>query len=371
MEIVNRTPFQVEALPFKGPGNQPVLTMIVKGTFEIRPGEPAALASEQIPVAFGDEVYSENGGVKFEADIAPFKPRADIVLVGHAHAPGGKAVTALDVTLRVGELSKTIRVIGDRHWETQKRKLSLWDNFLCRFFPVFVSDPKPFTVMELTYERAFGGIDKEGGDWCKENLVGVGFFAKRSTGALNGAPLPNRENCPFGTTFSLEDPERLIKSWSDHPKPVGFGFYGRAWMPRASYIGVYNEKWRKERSPDPPEDFQFDYYNAAHPDLQVEGYLRGDEPVELIHLTPEGRARFRLRGVKVSAAVTKTDKYETGVERLTANEEIRFNLDTLCLIPDERRFYLVWRGLCPIKDLTTLEVSQATVMMVDESSRWQ
>ncbi|UCG12232.1 MAG: DUF2169 domain-containing protein, partial [Deltaproteobacteria bacterium] len=334
-----------------------------KGTFEIRPGEPAVIAPEQIPITFGDEFYDEKQGgcVKFESDIAPFKPRADIVLVGHAHAPGGASVLALDVSLRVGQVRKTIRVFGDRRWVMASRLL-----------PEHSSKPQPFSSMPLVYERAFGGIDSEGGGFCPENLVGRGFFAKKSAKAIDGSPLPN-----------LEDPNKLIKSWKDHPKPVGFGFYGRAWMPRAGYLGTYDDKWREERSPDPPEDFKFNYYNAAHPDLQVDGYLKGDEEVELAKLTPDGNLRFWLPGVNLACTVTKSfgqeeeelteefeeepdedfyefedeyEEFEEAEEPALTEEEVKLNLDTLCFIPDEKRFYLVWRGLCPIKDLTALEV---------------
>jgi hypothetical protein len=162
MEIINDTPFEVEALPSKGPEDKTVLTIILKGTFDIRPGEPAQVASEQIPVAFGDEFYDEkNGGsVKFESDVAPFKPRADIALVGRAYAPTGKAVQATDVALRVGHVRKIIRVIGDRRWKHTSRLM-----------PEHPTKPQPFTVMDLVYERAFGGIDMEGGGFwvlCQE-----------------------------------------------------------------------------------------------------------------------------------------------------------------------------------------------------------
>ncbi|NIQ17520.1 MAG: DUF2169 domain-containing protein, partial [Candidatus Aenigmarchaeota archaeon] len=60
-----------------------------------------------------------------------------------------------------------------------------------------------------------------------------------------------------------------------------------------------DEKWRKERSPDPPEDFSYDYYNGAHPDLQVEGYLAGDEDVELNNLTADGNVLFKLSGLRL------------------------------------------------------------------------
>ena len=342
----------VQALPLPGPGEKPVLTIMVKGTFDILPGEPATPASEQIPVGFGDELYDPvNGGsVKFESDAAPFKPRADIALVGHAYARGGSPVRALDVSLRVGTVQKSLRVFGDRHWRC-----------LSRFLPVSSSPAEPFTKMELVYERAFGGIDKEGGGFCEENLVGCGFFAKKKKKVIDGAPLPN-----------IETPGSLIKSWKDHPSPAGFGFYGRAWSPRKKYLGTYDETWRKERSPRPPLDFSFDYYNAAHPDFQVRGYLKGDEEVELVNLTLNGYLRFWLPGVKINCSVTKTfellaapgqnDESQNPESKAKAfTEPVDLNLDTLCLIPDEKRLYMVWRGLCPVRDLTAIEVKTIEV----------
>lgn len=352
MKIQNETPYDVEALPLTGPGEKPVLIIIIKGTFDMLSGESATVASEQIPVRFGDELYDpENGGsVKFESDAAPFKPKADIALVGRAYARGGYAVTVLDVLLRVETVKKSLRIFGDRHWKC-----------LSRLLPVWPTKPEPFTEMELVYERAFGGIDKEGGGFCKQNLVGCGLVAKKLKKILDGAPLPN-----------IEEPGDLIKSWKDRPSPVGFGFYGRAWHPRNGYLGTYDETWRKERSPRMPLDFSFDYYNAAHPDLQVPGYLQGNEEVELVNLTPDGYLRFWLPGVEVNCTVTKSfqflkspdQKEENSTESNEAQEfvePIELKLDTLCLIPDEKKFYLVWRGLCPVRDLTGIEVKTIEV----------
>lgn len=356
MEILNNTPFKAIALPLEGPRGKPVLSIVVKGTFEICPDERAIVALEQAPMAYGDECYDVmgTGSVKYESDIAPFKPRADIVLVGKAYAPGGMPVQVLDVMLRVGQQKKIIRVIGDRHWICSSRVL-----------PEHPSKPEPFTSMDLVYERAFGGIDMEGGGYCAENLVGRGFVVKKSKKALDGMPLPN-----------LEDPANLIKSWKDHPKPVGFGFYGRAWMPRLGYLEARDKQEKQESFSEPQADLLFDHHNGAHPDLQVEGYLNGDEEVELVNLTPEGTIQFRLPGIKVVCTVTKYREPEIevspdsgedsgegeggateGGEKRDLNiEEVSFNLDTLCLIPDKKRFYLVWRGLCPIKDLDASEV---------------
>jgi hypothetical protein len=177
---------------------------------------------------------------------------------------------------------------------------------------------------------------------------------------------------------NLENPKSLIKYWDDHPVPVGFGFYSRMAMPRARYLGTYDEKWQNERSPDPPEDFRFDYYNGAHPDLQVEGYLKGNEEILLVNMTPDGRTGFRLPGISLSVTVAKSGEeyndemeYTEGEEsNIVAEEpsifteEVSLNLDILCIIPDENRFYLVWRGLCPINDLTAMEVREVEINII-------
>lgn len=342
MEIENSTPFMVEAIPFRNPEGKPILSIIVKGTFSIPSKGIAEISYRQIPIFFGDEFFdSQKGGsVKFEADIVPFKPKADIVLVGKAYALGGRPVPFVDVTLQVGNLKKMIRVFGDRHWDFTSDLLS-----------PSISVPVPFSSMDLVYEKAFGGMDPLSGGRCAENPLGKGYFDKKSSKSINNAPLPN-----------LENPEHLIKSWDDHPRPVGFGFYGKTWMPRFKYLGTYDEKWQKERCPDLPLDFRYEFFNAAHPDLQVKGYLRGDEEVLLLNLNPEGRLEFKLSGIKIRVIIVKSQSIERNAP--TISEEIIMNLDTLCLIPDEKVFYQVWRGITAISDLGALEVRKAQINII-------
>jgi hypothetical protein len=126
------------------------------------------------------------------------------------------------------------------------------------------------------------------------------------------------------------------------------------------------------------------FYNAAHPDLIAPGYLTGDESVELVNLSPEGRVQFKLPGVGIRCAVTKyvadpggnsqagdakpdlpkddddqptEDALVEIPEVPTRSEPVKMNVDTLCIIPDEKKFYLVWRGRCQLHDLTGEEVA--------------
>ncbi len=354
MKIINKTPFAAETLPCLVPDGQSHLTVIVKATFDIRHRCTAEPSADQIPVAFGDELYeADRPGVKFEADTVPFKPRADIVLVGHAYPPRGyRTTTGIDVSLRVGTLQRVLRVFGDRQWK--------WS----RLLPLHTTRPVPYAKMPLVYERAFGGMDANGG-YCRENLAGKGFIAKPCKKNAHGATLPN-----------IEDPKHLIRHPKDKPMPAGFGFYSRDSAPRLDYLGTFDENWRLQRSPELPADFSEDYYNAAHPDLQVEGYLKGDEPVELRNLSPEGDMRFNLPGITPGCKADKA--YETlaalletqqpdhpDLERLRASRpeqvDVPLCLDTLCLIPDEKRFFMIWRGRIPAFDATAMEIQQVRI----------
>ena len=356
MDVINETSFPQDIVTGIGPIQQPVLSILVKGTFIIpeHNAAPAKQAESQQPIATTDEYYDDdvNGSVKIESDMVLFKPKADIVLVGNAYAPRKQPVRVLDTALYVGRIIKNIRVFGDRNWSFPT-KLAM--------VPV-ISDPKPFLKMPLVYERAFGGIDDKGGQWCKKNLIGRGFIGKKSKKCVHEKSLPN-----------LEDPQNLISSWDSHPRPVGFGFYGRGWHPRVSYVGTMDEKWESERAPELPGDFSFNYYNGAHPDLQIPGYLNGDELVQLKHITPNGYCSFRLPGIHPKITVEKYTPKSDGDPSLETNEIdedmneidtidtydttsfkeeiIAPQLDTLVLFPDESIFCQVWRGVCPLNKL--------------------
>ena len=118
MNLINKTPFTVATILWEDLQGQPKLSVIIKGTFAIKNNEVATIATEQIPILVADELYGGNptAAVRLESDRAPFKPRTDVVLIGRAYAPGGRPVTQLNVTLRVGRMARIIRVFGNRQW---------------------------------------------------------------------------------------------------------------------------------------------------------------------------------------------------------------------------------------------------------------
>jgi hypothetical protein len=334
MLIENNTCFQHFALPGIGPSDGPVVTVVVKGTFDIPHEGPAVVSAQQEPIFFGDQLQDPNkgGSTRFEDDLAIFKPRCDVVIVGKALAPKGSGVQVLDVGFHFGKIQKIVRVFGDRHWQSG----GLMGD-------VLASAPAPFAEMDLVYENAFGGMDLTSGDYCAENPVGRGVISGRKKDAWEYKALPN-----------LEDPNNLIKSWKDRPRPVGFGFIGKGWAQRVRYLGAYDEKWKKERYPGRPLDFTFDFFNAAPLDQQVEGYLKGDESGELFHLTPEGKRSFELPGKKPVVSVSRSFEGSDF-------EDVSMNLDTLCLMPAEERFYLLWRGLVAVEKIDEPDVARIKI----------
>ncbi len=320
MELVNNTPFVTERVVLQDNVGRDLLVAIVKSTYSLNSLTRLEPAEEQAPIRMADEFYGEPGetSVRYESDLAPKKSSTDVVLLGHAYAPG-RVGRQIDVSLRVGRLNQVVRVFGDRHW---KRFMGFSG----------ISTPEPFEKIPLIYERAFGGRDtsspnKKHHDCEARNPVGRGFLAKKSKLKIKDVLLPN-----------IEDPANLIGDLHDRPAPAGFGFVARHWQPRSGYAGTYDKKWTDITCPLLPKDFDERYFSGAHPRLIGKGFLQGNEPVEVINASSKGLLRFSLPG-ECPIVVVTIGKAET-------RPEMKF--DTLIIEPDENRIVMVWRGTIDI-----------------------
>ena len=297
------------------------LTVSVKGTFSICQDAVAKPAAEPLP-AGGDVPFEGVGeqSLKYPSDFVPFKPRADILLVGTAHAFGGQSVTQLDVAMRVGQFKKVLFIVGDRLWQ---RRFFLWSR---------TSAPRTFKAMPLVYERAFGGPR------YKKNPVGIGFDKRQ---------LPN-----------VESKFKPIRRRGDRPIPAGFGPISPNWEPRHSKAGTYKGKWLKEQWPWFPDDFDWSYFNAAPEDQQVDGYLHGDEELELQNLHPlHPNYRPRMPQLRARAFLQVGSPVAEPEFR-----EVKLNLDTLWIDTETERLVLIWRGLTPIRSIKFKEVTHIAAL---------
>ncbi|OQY28752.1 MAG: hypothetical protein B6244_06220 [Candidatus Cloacimonetes bacterium 4572_55] len=345
MNINNQTPLLHKVMITPESGDRPGLHIILKATFAIpkRAGEQIEFAQKPILILEADEYEDEDNPVciRLESDLVPFKKNTDIVVVGTVYAPNNQPVRQVDVGLKVADGQKILRVFGDRHWF-----------FPSRFAMIpTISKPELFTEMPLTYDRAFGGVAKEGGVWCAENPIGRGYIAKKSKESVHGLPLPN-----------IEDPNNLIRSWDHRPHPVGFSFYSRGWQPRLGYA---------ENIDSESGGCQAEFYNGAHPQMQVPGYLKGNEEVILVNLTRDGLRKFALPGIHPTIELTRyisppgvvIDDPTLNYRLPTKSEKIDAHLDTLVLLPDEGVFYLVWRGGCSITSLNNPQIRELDIQM--------
>ena len=323
LEIQNRTPFEVALFPGLDKEGYDQATVLVKGTFDLRTRGPEPMVSEeQAKVTHGDQFHGdpETSSVKYESDGGPAKAGTDVVLIGHAYTSRRAAGGFADVGLAAGPLRKTVRVFGDRCWV---RAAGSWE----------MSRPLAFERMPLVYERAFGGADTSdpaatAHAYEQRNPVGTGFTTGKRAAQIDGLRLPN-----------LEDPLNLIENPGDKPAPAGFGFIGRSWLPRMAFAGTYDERWKAERCPFLPLDFDDRHHRGAHPDLTAPYHFRGGEPVIVSNASDAGEVRFNVpaRAVEVAVSIKGVAQHH------------RPALDTIVIEPDARRVVLSWRATfrCP------------------------
>jgi len=112
MEIRNETPFEFIALPGYDKDGLEVFTNIVKGTFAIHGNRSLAISENQVPIAMADEYWGEPGvsPVKYESDLAVFKPSTDLILLGYAYHPDGRKISRMDVVFGGGSKRKKAAV---------------------------------------------------------------------------------------------------------------------------------------------------------------------------------------------------------------------------------------------------------------------
>lgn len=333
MKIVNSTTFNyahsVGRLTYPGY----TLTLIVKGTFDLKNGKASELSEEQLYPS-GDEFYPDDenmtGSLRYENDFAFFKPRTDILLTGHCYSLGGKPVPANRVTFVVGSHLRTLYVFGDRKWKGLPGMR-------------FISDPELFTNMALRYENSFGGPGYE------KNPVGKGYNREINESGANEWPLPN-----------IEDPENLVVSPDSCPEPAGYGPLGKMWKPRLSKMGTYDANWKIKRWPWFPENLDWSHFNAAPANMQMDGYLQGDESLYFENMHPEHpRYQSKLPGFRVRCFLQKLTEPDS--ERIVFGE-VKMRLDTLWADMDAEKLILVWRGSAEVLSEDFEEVQNVFIM---------
>jgi hypothetical protein len=313
-EVDNRTKYAHNHSWDRDRDGAEVWIVVVKSTFSILPDGSTTPADKQPAVCSVPEYLGAPGesSLRLDTDLIRVKPATDVVVLGHAHAPHGRPVTHLAVTLKTIAFEKTLRVSGDRYWRKTRAGVSL-------------TSPEPFVTIPIVYERAFGGRRRSDDpmvvDVIDRNPVGTGFGDELETAGEMRAP-------------NVEYPSELVSSVTKRPRPAGFGPLSAHWMPRRQWAGTYDAKWERDRKPLVPEDLDDRFFLSAPDDQQLRAHLVGGESIELRNMTPNGLLRFDLPKVTLG--------FETV---FTTGEAVlhRPVLHTVIVEPDYPRVSLVWQ----------------------------
>ncbi len=319
MEILNDTPYAVQPIFYQVEPNEPVMTIVTKGLFALQKDDPCWPAPAPFQLPLSNTIYHQDSvgnSLRVDAETAPYKPRADCLLLGNGYAPQGHPVEALAVTFSVGTMSKTLWLYGDRTWVTKANGTGQ------------LVGPEPFTSMPIRNELACGGLASV------YNKHGIGLYDETR---------PENQGAPIRLANVLDMNHTHVDPNHDC-EPAGFGPLDPDFRPRVDHKGTYDEAWLYRRKPLPPADFSSKFYNAARPDQQIEGYLRGDEPLYFENLHREHPVfQSRLPGIRLRYFLIRLDA--AGKPSLL---EATNNLDTCMVDMEDESVTLIWRGRVPI-----------------------
>ncbi|APR77476.1 putative exported protein [Minicystis rosea] len=291
----------------------------MRGTFSLVHGREAVLADMQEPVG-GDRHYADDPRQSLWAstELALYKPRTDVMLVGSAFAPDQEPVDALIARLSLGELDKSIGVIGDRVWIEGPDGPE-------------PSAPKPFAVMPLRYERAARAPDNPSG------------FDLTGAPAIGALALPNLE--------AADDEIGRVRT-------IGFGPVLPAAGTRRALLPSDSWAWLEAGAQGPlPAGFDFAFYNAAPRDQQID-LVRSGASLVLENLSRRhARLETRLPTVRPKAFLVPADE-ERGAE-------IALRCDTVWIDTDRALMTLTWRGILAVP--TTDEDALGALVIAAES----
>jgi hypothetical protein len=326
LQLENQTPFKAALALFPDRTGIDTLYVAIKATLTLSP--QLVLAPEQVPVIVADEYYGEpaTSSLKATTEMHIGKTGTDVLFVGQAWAADSRPVSGMYVTLAVAGRRTDLLVTGDRVFQSNGTP----------------SEPEPFVSMPLVWERAFGGVHRQGDRVYAEerNPVGCGFAGKRGSTEMKQQPVPN-----------LENPRAPLQKLGDVGTPLCFAPVAPSWLPRRSFAGTYDAQWRRSRAPYLPDDFDRRFFNSSAL-FSFEQGLKGGEPVQLSGVTPGAPIAFNVPASPL--------QLEVRVAGSTQRPPV--HLETILIEPDANRVCMTWRAAQPC-DRQALKIEKASITL--------
>lgn len=435
MSLTNLTPLPCLPMDTLTPDGRRLGVVLVKLTLDLVPAGPELrargfthalkLSQEQSPLAVTDSYHGEflHSSVRLESDVAPPKPRCDVIFLGDAHAPGPRPCRRFLARLRVsapdrerpepipGEilLDKRLQVTGER-WLRRRRlpvrafwfAVKLLTLGLVRRCPWRLTRPRPLAVLPLRYEYAFGGHARvrasepgfrkvprrawlPGVDRARlrqawkqdrtDGLLAEAFWPANPAGRgyaplwqlkatrARRLPAPQIEDpaCPFTARAAWRVMTgRAAGRFRPQLAAQGMGVIPRNCPPRLDFAGTWDAAWAASGAPYPP-DYDPAFANCAHPDLQCR-HLEGVETVELTNLAPHDLAGL-VQGPRGERVLRFRLPGLFPFLMLDPGDGVKAQvpavLDTLILEPGAGRVTLVQRASFPAEPEAAIELRLA------------
>jgi uncharacterized protein YjbI with pentapeptide repeats len=242
------------------------------------------------------------------------KAVGEFLVTGHAHST--EATTRLSVGVQLGDVRKRIAVVGDRHLVGGRP-----------------TEPRPFTKMPLTWERAYGGPSDVA------NPAGRGIEPVE----VEGRAVVQLPNLVWPSSEAKRGPASFA--------PIDF-----TWPHRQRKVGTYDKAWLREKYPGIALDVDWSLYNLAADDQQRAGFWGPDDPFVLDNLHP---TRPRIEG-RLPGGV-----HRCFVRRGGGLEEVPLRLTTVWFFPDIDRYLLISHGTHHVDTDDASDVTHIVVGMDD------
>ena len=320
--VKNMTPMTVRCIPLADRHGRDMAVAIAKLTLWIS-ADGRVLVAPRRDIRETDVFLASDrpSSMLLPSDVVDEKPGTDVLLIGCAHPPEETKATHLDVSVLVAgrhaQLRKSVRVHGPRVWHRSAVGIQ----------------PGPAGVVEktpLVYELTYGGTDASDPERVlidPRNPVGMGVVREKRR--LIDQPAPR-----------LEDPAAPLSATK--PRAAAFGPIAAHWSPRVELAGTYDARWRRERAPIRPLDFDPKHNCLAAPDLWSREPLQGGETVTIVGATPGGPWRFRLPQY--------VPRFRSVIRGTSA--AVPTHLDTVFINADGLTVELSWRARVPLPRYT-------------------
>ncbi|MFT3772846.1 MAG: DUF2169 domain-containing protein [Minicystis sp.] len=267
VRVVSQGPFSVGSRVWRDARGRLTCTVVAKATYALVPGESAPLAQPR-PIQEEDAHWDgdRSRSVHVPSDLAPFKRKAEVVVVGSAFA--AQKAASLVTRVIVGGVDKSIEVFPPRHIRADGS----------------VEAGAPLARYPLRYEHAAGGPDTD-------NPAGIDVTRPDAMGRL---PVPQ-----------LLPPLHALDPTGSYVPTCGFGAIASTWPSRAGLLGSHNRAWLQRPSAAPmPPAFPPNFFQAAPPDQWLDRPLAANERLLLEGLHPEVRRLvMSLSGIEPRAVV--------------------------------------------------------------------